>query len=464
MTTIYQAIMCGGEGKRLWPLSRRSLPKYYIPLADGESLFQKAFQRCLLTSNIEDILLVTTVVNRHSALKQARAIIPDFPSENLVLRPEGKETFATLACALGIMIDRGAKRDDVLICSPADHVINDTLSYKQTLLKAAASAARSLVTIGIKPTEPSSDFGYIAHKPTAVANDVYEVQAFTEKPSTEQAKGFLLESNYLWNAGIYLGSLQVYLDEIRKNDAMTADLIERGAEAISNDFALLPEKSIDYEISIKAKHMLVVPATFDWDDYGDFDSFIKAQGLRQNQAIFGGQNVTASTSSKLFVSVGVSDITVVQTRDALLVVHKSHTSNLSQVVNSLKESNYDAVDHHYTGYRPWGTFEVIDDASNYVVKKITIDPGCMSSIQTHTRRSEHWVIVSGTAKVALNDRTSLLHTGESLYVPPQARHRIENPTAEPLVLIEVQTGSQLDEDDIKREEDPYGSEHPTYFK
>lgn len=463
MPRVYQAIMCGGEGKRLWPLSRRSLPKYYIPLADGESLFQKAFRRALLTSEISDILLVTTDVNKHNALKQARAIVPDFHSENLIIRPEGKETFATLACALGVMIDRDAADDDILICSPADHVINDTEGYKQTLLHAVSQANDSLVVIGIEPTEPSSDFGYIEYDTTELDQKLYEVKRFTEKPDVKKAEEFISKGNYLWNAGFYIGSLNTYLQEIHTNDTDTADLIKRGTKAISEEFEKLPSSSIDYVISEKAKHMLVLRASFDWDDYGDLESFIAARGVNQEQAIFDGENVTVCADGKLFVSVGLSDITVVHTRDALLVAHKSKANSLSKVVNALKERAFKAVDHHYTGYRPWGTYEVIEEAPGYNVKKITIDPGCKSSIQTHTKRSEHWVIVAGTAEVTLDGETKTLHTNESLYIPALSKHRIANPTTDPLVLVEIQTGAYLEEGDISREEDPYESEHPTNF-
>lgn len=461
MPRIYQAIMCGGEGKRLWPLSRRSLPKYYIPLADGESLFQKAFRRALLTSDIQDILLVTTEVNKHNALKQARTIIPSFPAENLILRPEGKETFATLACALGIMIDRGATNDDVLICAPADHVIADTEEYKKTLLSAALIANQTLVVIGIEPTEPSSDFGYIEYEKEPSSEGPYLVKRFTEKPNTELAKEFLTHGNFYWNAGFYVGSLGVYLDEIQTEDEPTANLIKGGLKAISEEFDKLPESSIDYVISEKSKRMFVVPATFDWNDYGDLESFILARGKTQEQAVFDGENVTACADGKLVVSVGVSDITIVHTRDALLVIHKDKAGGLSKIVNQLKDREFNAVDHHHTGYRPWGTYEVIEEAPGYNVKKITIDPGCSSSTQTHDQRSENWVIVSGTAKVILNGEVKMLNANESLHIPALAKHRIENPTTEPLVLIEVQTGSYLAEDDIAREDDPYELEHLT---
>lgn len=461
MPRVYQAIMCGGEGKRLWPLSRRSLPKYYIPLADGESLFQKAFRRALLTSDTDDILLVTTEVNKHNALKQARAIIPSFPSENLIIRPEGKETFATLACALGVMIDRGASHDDVLICAPADHVIEDTVAYKQTLLSAVTVAHQSLVVIGIKPTAPSSDFGYIECDPEQSSQQYCAVKRFTEKPDTERAKEFLAQGNYLWNAGFYIGTLGVYLNEIQTNDEPTASIIKGGSIAVSKHFEKLPDSSIDYVVSEKAKSMLVIPATFDWNDYGDLESFILARGKTQEQAIFDGENVTVCADGKLVVSVGVSNITIVHTRDALLVVHKDKAGGLSKIVNQLKERAFSAVDHHHTGYRPWGTYEVIEEAPEYNVKKIIIDAGCSSSTQTHNQRSEHWVIVSGTAKATLDGEVRLLNANESLHVPAGAKHRIENPTTEPLVLIEVQTGSYLAEDDIAREDDNYELEHPT---
>lgn len=461
MAKVYQAIMCGGEGKRLWPLSRRSLPKYYIPLADDESLFQKAFRRALLTSDTADILLVTTDINKHNALKQARAIVPTFPSENLIIRPEGKETFATLACALGIMVDRGASGDDVLICAPADHVINDISGYKETLLRAASAADQSLAVIGIQPTAPSSDFGYIECDRNPLGAESCVVKRFTEKPDYEHAKKFLDQGNYLWNGGFYIGTLDTYLKEIQETEPGAADLIRRGSQTISKEFEKLPESSIDYVISEKAKRMLVVPATFDWNDYGDLESFVQARGERQELAVFDGENVTASADGKLVVSVGVSDIAIVNTRDALLVANKDKASGLSKVVNELKKKAYDAVDHHHTGYRPWGTYEVIEASPGYNVKKITIDPGCSSSTQTHTKRSEHWVIVSGTAKATINGEVKFLHENESLCIPALTKHRIENPEAEPLVLIEVQTGPYLQEDDISREEDPYELEHPT---
>lgn len=460
MPRIYQAIMCGGEGKRLWPLSRRSLPKYYVPLADGESLFQKAFRRAQLTSALEDILLVTTEINKHNALKQARAIAPLFPSESLIIRPEGKETFATLACALGVMIDRTSSEGDILICAPADHVIVDTEGYERTLRSAASIGDQSLVVIGIKPTEPSSDFGYIEYDPERKVEEAYTVKRFTEKPDRKTAEQFLAHGNYVWNAGFYIGSLGTYMNEIETLDPHTADIIRGGTASIAENFERLPDSSIDYVISEKSKNMLVVPATFDWDDYGDLESFIPARGIPQLQKIFEGENVTASADGKLVVSVGVSDIVIVDTRDALLVVHKDKANNLSKVVNGLKEFGFDAVDHHYTGYRPWGRYEVIETAPGFNVKKITVDPGSSSSIQTHSKRSEHWIVVSGTAHITLDDKLAIVPAGESVYIPISARHRIENQTDEPLVLIEVQTGSYIDEMDITREEDSYDQERP----
>jgi len=460
MPKIYKAIMCGGEGKRLWPLSRRSLPKYYVPLADGESLFQKAFRRALVTSDAENVLLVTTEVNKHSALKQARAITPDFPSENLIIRPEGKETFATLACALGIMIDRGAAPEDVLICTPADHVITDMEAYQSTFANAISIADQSLGVIGITPSAPSSDFGYIEHDVKHPDKTSYLVKRFTEKPDLETATSFLAQGNYLWNGGFYIGSLDVYMKEIRTIMPSTADIIAGGSPLIASRFIDLPDSSIDYELSEKVSLLHVTPATFDWDDYGDFESFIPVRGHTQEHAMFDGTNVTACADKKLVVSVGVSDIIIVDTRDALLVVHKDKADGLSKVVNALKERKHAAVDHHYTGYRPWGTYEVIEEAPGFTVKKITIDPGCSSSTQTHTKRSEHWVIVSGTASVTLNGVESTLPTNASVHVPVGAKHRIANNSTKPLVLIEVQTGAQLEEDDISREEDPYLQERP----
>jgi mannose-1-phosphate guanylyltransferase/mannose-6-phosphate isomerase len=461
MATIYQAIMCGGEGKRLWPLSRRSLPKYYVPLADGESLFQKAVRRALRTSAVSDILLITTDVNKHSALKQARAIIPTFPSENLIIRPEGKETFATLACALGVMVDRGASPDDVLICAPADHVIENAEGYQQTLRRAAAVANTALTVIGIPPTEPSSDFGYIEYDNTTTDSPFFFVKRFTEKPSRDRAREFIAQGNYLWNAGFYIGTFAVYIKEITEHHPEAALIIRGGTKEITSHFDSLPERSIDFELSEKSKQLLVVPARFDWNDYGDLEAFIAARGVTQTQVGFDSDNVTVCADGKMVVTVGISNLVIVDTRDALFVAKKDTLSGLSKVVNKLKESGLAAVDHHYTSYRPWGTLEIIDEAPGYNVRKITIDPGCGSSTQTHLKRSEHWVVVSGVAKVTLDGDERLLHPNESLYIPRQSKHRIENPMTEPLVLIEIQTGTQIEEDDIIRENDPYLNERIT---
>jgi len=452
--------MCGGEGKRLWPLSRRSLPKYYVPLADGESLFQKAVRRALRTSAVEDVLLVTTEVNKHSALKQARAVESSFPSSNLIIRPEGKETFATLACALGVMVDRGANPDDILICAPSDHVIEDVDQYEHTFRKAAEAAKSSVVVIGIQPTEPSDQFGYIEYDAEKQNGAAHVVKRFTEKPDRAKAKEFLDQGNYLWNGGFYIGSHRGYFDEMKKIMPKAAEIISRGSTGIAEQFEDLPDRSIDYELSEKLSQLQVVPATFAWDDYGDLESFIPARGVDQEHASFDGENVTVCADKKLVVSVGVSDTIIVDTRDALLVAHKDHAGGLSKIVNELKKREHAAADHHHTGYRPWGVYEVLEEEPGYVIKKITVDPGCSSSIQKHSKRSEHWVVVAGTATITLDDKEFTLETNESLHIPVNAKHRIKNETDKPLVLIEVQTGSYLEEDDVVREEDPYLKEKP----
>ena len=452
MTRIFQAIMCGGEGKRIWPLSRRSYPKYYVPLADGESLFQKAFRRALRTSAVEDILLITTDVNKHNALKQARAIIPAFPTEGLIIRPDGKETFATMACALATMIDRNASTDSILVCAPADHVIHDVASYGDILHIAAQIARDHYVVIGIPPSCASSDFGYIE----CDAAEPHVVTRFTEKPDRETAEGFLAAGNYLWNAGFHIGSLETFMREIRLNEPAAHDTIAGGMSRVIQDFDTLPGKSIDYTVAEKASSMRVVRATFDWDDLGDLESFIPARGKEQRIASFDSSNVSACVDGKLVVAVGVSDLIIVDGQDTLLVLHKDAVGTLSKAVDTLRAQGHPEADHHFRGYRPWGTYEVLEEGPGFKVKKITVTPGCASSLQSHSKRAEHWVVVSGIAHVVLDDKHRLLHPNESLYIPIGAKHRIENPSTIPLVLIEVQTGSYLDEDDIVRHEDNFG--------
>jgi mannose-1-phosphate guanylyltransferase/mannose-6-phosphate isomerase len=452
MARIFQAIMCGGEGKRLWPLSRRSYPKYYVELEDGESLFQEAFRRALRTSAIEDILLITTEVNKHNALKQARAIIPSFPDDGLVIRPEGKETFITMAAALATMTSRGAAPSDVLVCSPADHVIADVSAYSEIMKAAAEVAHDHYVVIGIPPTEPSSDFGYIE----CSKDDPQIVKRFTEKPDRETAEGFLAQGNYLWNAGFHIGSLETFLREIRMNEPEAHDIIVGGMESIIQNFDALPGKSIDYVVAEKASSMRVVRATFDWDDLGDLESFIPARGKEQRIAAFDSSNVTACVDGKLVVAVGVSDLTIVDGQDTLLIMHKNATGKLSKVVDALREQGHPEADHHFRGYRPWGIYEILEEGPGFKVKKITVTPGAASSLQTHSKRAEHWVVVSGIAKVTLGAESRLLHPNESLYIPIGEKHRIENPSTTPLILIEVQTGGYLGEDDIVRHEDNFG--------
>ena len=225
---------------------------------------------------------------------------------------------------------------------------------------------------------------------------------------------------------------------------------------VIQDFDTLPGKSIDYTVAEKASSMRVVRATFDWDDLGDLESFIPARGKEQRIASFDSSNVSACVDGKLVVAVGVSDLIIVDGQDTLLVLHKDAVGTLSKAVDTLRAQGHPEADHHFRGYRPWGTYEVLEEGPGFKVKKITVTPGCASSLQSHSKRAEHWVVVSGIAHVVLDDKHRLLHPNESLYIPIGAKHRIENPSTIPLVLIEVQTGSYLDEDDIVRHEDNFG--------
>lgn len=449
----YCAILCGGDGKRLWPTSRKSFPKQFLPLVEGYSLFQLAFRRALRTSLPEHIFLVTIEDYRHNALKQAREVIPSFPEGNLIIRPDSKETFAVIACALAAMVSDGAAPEDVLICAPSDHLIYDEKAYSETMHKARSFAEKDLVVVGITPNAPSSDYGYIEVNHEERGKDGAHVVRFTEKPNAEKAAEYLANGNYLWNAGIYTGSLGAFTEAINTFEPDSGTLIQSGLPSLLQHFSKLADRSFDYSIAEKTTALRIVAATFDWSDLGSHRALIPVHnhenGSEHRHEAFDTENTLVDAKGKLVVTLGVKDLTIVDVNDVLLVMHRSKEQELTSVLAQLRTRGCPEVDHHYRGYRPWGHFEILEQFPNFLVKKITVSPGSSSLTQAHEGRSEHWVIVSGIARVTLGDESRLVHQHESVFVPAGTKHRIANPGTEPLVIIEIQTGN-LDEENIKR--------------
>lgn len=449
----YCAILCGGDGKRLWPTSRKSFPKQFLPLVDGYSLFQLAFRRALRVSLPEHIFLVTIEDYRHNALKQAREIIPSFPEHNLIIRPDSKETFAVIACALSAMVSDGATTEDVLICAPSDHLIYDEKAYSETMQKALSFAHRDIIVVGITPDSPSSDYGYIEVDQAERGEDGARVVRFTEKPNKEKATEYVASGHFLWNAGIYTGSLGAFMEAIDAFEQNSGAIIREGITSLLSNFDQLADRSFDYSIAEKTTSLRIVAASFDWSDLGSHRALIPVHnaenGINHRHEAFDTENTLVDAKGKLVVTIGVKDLTIVDVNDVLLVMHRSNEQQLTSVLSELRARGCPEVDHHYRGYRPWGHFETLEQFPNFLVKKIIVSPGSSSLVQAHEGRAEHWVIVSGIARVLLGDESRIVHQHESVFVPAGTKHRIANPGTEPLVIIEIQTGN-LDEENIKR--------------
>ena len=467
---LIPTILCGGAGSRLWPVSRELHPKPFIRLADGESLLQKAFVRGATLPEVKEVL---TVTNRELFFKtqdEYRSINHSTLTTSFILEPFGRNTAAAIAAAA--LYAASAHGDDaILLVLAADHLIADQDAFANAVAKATTLAQQGkLVTFGIQPDAPETGYGYIEVQ----GNDVLR---FVEKPSLDKAREYVDSGRFLWNSGMFcfqagamLKAMVQYCPEIL---AKTQQCVERSRKAEgknsfeleleASSFALVPDDSIDYAVMEQAAEIAVVPCTIGWSDIGSWNALSEmvspdTQGNRVNgeALLHDVSNCFIQSSERMIGAVGIDDLIIVDTPDALLVADKARSQEVKYLYKELKAQGHEAHKHHLTVHRPWGTYTVLEEDPSYKIKRIEVKPGASLSLQMHHHRSEHWIVVSGMAKVVNGEKELFVRTNESTYIPAGHKHRLENPGVLDLVMIEVQSGQYLGEDDIVRFEDIYG--------
>jgi len=464
-------ILCGGSGSRLWPLSRETLPKQFICLNGSRSLLQNTLLR-LPSANAEyRPILVCNDVHRYVAVEQAQDV--GATSLEMILEPCARNTApAIAAAALRAMED---DPDAVLLVMPSDHVLEDGESLRAAFASAHAHAARgAMVTFGIAPDAPQTGYGYIqAGDPLSGPGGARRISRFVEKPSPELAQRFLAEGGYYWNSGMFAFRAAVYLAELdRRAPAMLAAVREavaagKGDHALYQldpaSYAACPADSIDYAVMEHTEDAVVIPLDCAWSDVGTWDSVWGiAEKCPDGNAIQGdvlmedSRNCLVHATHRMVASIGLDDIVVIETADAILVMHKSKSQDIKGLVERFKVLHRTEITHHRQVQRPWGWYDSVDQGERYQIKRITVKPGGRLSFQMHHHRAEHWVVVSGTARIYNGDKQYLLTENQSTFIPLGEVHSLENPGKIPLDIIEIQSGAYLGEDDIVRFQDVYG--------
>jgi mannose-1-phosphate guanylyltransferase / mannose-6-phosphate isomerase len=467
---LIPVVLCGGAGSRLWPVSRQLYPKPFMRLEDGQSLLQKAFLRGALLPGVDEVMTISNRELFFATEDEYRKVAPPGMRLSFLLEPFGRNTAAAVAAA-ALQVQQMHGDAAVMLVLPADHLISDQDAFAGAVGRAVTLAERGkIVTFGIKPEHPETGYGYIEF-------DGADVRRFVEKPDIETAKAYVSGGRHLWNSGMFCFSAGVMLEEMQK---LCPDILQslrtcldksrsiggQGLQQIQLDadtFSKVPEDSIDCAVMEKTSAIGVVPCTIGWSDIGSWAALsalgaADAQGNRvQGEAVMHEtHDCFIQGSDRMIGTVGVSDLVIVDTPDALLVAHKDRTQDVKRIFAQLKAQQHDAHKVHRTVHRPWGTYTVLETGPRFKIKRIEVRPGASLSLQMHHHRSEHWIVVSGSATVVNGDAEILVLTNQSTYIPAGHKHRLHNPGVLPLVMIEVQSGEYLGEDDIVRFSDQYG--------
>ena len=496
---INAVILAGGSGSRLWPMSRQNLPKQFLALDGDATLLQTTINRLSPTIEAENVLIVTQ--EAHAKGEAYHALLP----YQSLFEPVGRNTAPAIALAAAYLTANGA--DPVMVVLPADHIIKDEVQFRAHLdIAIQAAESGKLVTFGIQPTRPDTGFGYIKtglrtevpglsdKTTTGVAQSsvlepqscppqssvlepqscIYAVERFTEKPDLATAERFLKEGNYYWNSGMFVWKASVILAEIKQHlpavyQIVQAILAESRAgnsfqQAVEKHFTAMPSISIDYGVLEKSDRVSLIPCDIGWNDVGSWQAVheISAKdengnALQGNVIAVGCKNNLIRAEKRLVAAIGVEDLCIIETADAVLISKSDQTQRVREVVDALQQKGATEHIYHMKVNRPWGNYAVLeDDPEGFKIKRIEVAPGARLSLQSHKQRSEHWVVVSGTATVTNGEAVTTVHKNQSTYIPIGAKHRLENRGSEPLHIVEIQVGEYLGEDDIQRYEDNYG--------
>ncbi|HEX5756851.1 MAG TPA: mannose-1-phosphate guanylyltransferase/mannose-6-phosphate isomerase [Arenimonas sp.] len=467
MSDLVPVLLSGGSGTRLWPLSRETHPKQFQPLLGEHSLLQGTWQRLEGLPGLAAPIVVANEEHRFMVAEQLRQV--GASAAALILEPVGRNTAPAIAAAALQAVSDG--RDPLLLVLPSDHLIRDAAGFRRAVQSALPAAeSGQLVTFGIVPTAPETGYGYIK---AAAGQGVRAVERFVEKPDLATAQGFLASGDYAWNSGMFLFRAKRYLEELGRHAPAILAQVQAALAAARRDadflrldreaFTACPSDSIDYAVMEKTDRAAVLPIDVGWSDIGAWSAIWEiaeqdADGNAHHGDVIarGCRNTLAWGGRRLLTLLGVEDLIVVDTDDALLVARRERVQEVKELVAELKAQNRPQASVHRKVYRPWGSYDGIDSGERFQVKRIEVTPGAALSLQMHHHRAEHWVVVRGTARITCDDKVFMLTENQSTYIPLGSRHRLENPGKLPLELIEVQSGSYLGEDDIVRFDDAYG--------
>ena len=468
---LIPVILSGGVGSRLWPLSREYYPKQLLALVGDNTLLQDTSSRLKGLPQLDKPIVVCNEVHRFLVAEQLREI--GQPAQRIILEPVGRNTAPAVAIAAfhALIHDK----DATLLVLPADHVIKQAETFRQVVAEAYPLAQEdSLVTFGIVPSHPETGYGYIKTEDVLIPDtEAFKVAQFVEKPDLETAQRYVESGDYYWNSGMFMFKAQRFLQELQKFNPDMYGACRQAVENAIEDidflrldeaaFKLSPSDSIDYAVMEKTQDAVVLPLDAGWSDVGSWSSLWEiseqdAQGnvchgdvLTQNV-----KNCYLRSEHRLIAAIGLEDHVVIETADAVMISHKDQVQDIKNIVGQLKQQNREEVNLHRKVHRPWGTYENIDVESRFQVKRIMVKPGACMSLQMHYHRSEHWIVVKGTAKVTCGEEVFIVTENQSTYIPLGTKHRLENPGKVPLEIIEVQSGGYLGEDDIVRFDDNYG--------
>lgn len=461
-------ILSGGSGTRLWPLSRKQRPKQFLPIIDENSLFQNTILRLKASNLFDSPLIIANEDHRFMVADQLEQI--DSEHQGIILEPIARNTAP--AITLAALHIYKAQPDAIMFVLPSDHDIKDIDQFHDTVKKAKALLAQDqLATFGIVPTSAETGYGYIQTKD--IQTPIGKVDRFIEKPDKNTAEHYLKAGNYLWNSGMFMFRASTYLEELEKyhpeiiknceaalaNQATDLDFIRIN----SRDFDKNPDISIDYALMEKTDKASVIPLDAQWSDVGAWSAVWEVRNKDENGNVILGDVITQNAHNNLVIAekrlvslLGVNQLTVIDTQDALLIADKENVQHIKQIVSALKKDKRPEATTNREVFRPWGSYDCIDSGARFQVKRITVKPGHRLSLQKHHHRAEHWIVVKGTAEVTCQEKTFLLTENQSTYIPLGSSHRLANPGKVPLEIIEVQSGSYLEEDDIVRFDDQYG--------